>query len=148
VTQPTGKVKFTFIGYNAVESNYSVAVPMRIHLVPKDNQLDEVEVVSTGYQKIPKERATGSFELINKEQFNVNKSTNILSRLEGLSPSSIFDKRSTASTLMQQMRLRGRTTFYGKASPLIVLDNFPYEGDIMNINPNDIESVTILKDAA
>lgn len=148
VTQPTGKIKFTFIGYNAVESNYSAAVPMRIYLVPKDNQLDEVEVVSTGYQKIPKERATGSFELINKDQFNVNKSTNILSRLEGLSPSFIFDKRSTASTLMQQMRLRGRTTFYGKASPLIVLDNFPYEGDIMNINPNDIESVTILKDAA
>lgn len=143
-----GKVRFTCLGFKPLDTGYVTGVPLTIKLHPLENQLEEVEVVSTGYQKIPKERATGSFELINKEQFNINKSTNILSRLEGLSPSFIFDKRSTASTLMQQMRLRGRTTFYGKASPLIVLDNFPYEGDIMNINPNDIESVTVLKDAA
>ncbi|MGJ1378225.1 SusC/RagA family TonB-linked outer membrane protein [Sphingobacterium multivorum] len=148
VKRPKGKVKFTYVGYKPLETEYSATVSLMIRMLPLENQLEEVEVVSTGYQQIPKERATGSFELINREKFNINKSTNILSRLEGLSPSFIFDKRSTASTLMQQMRLRGRTTFYGKASPLIVLDNFPYEGDIMNINPNDIESVTILKDAA
>ncbi|MFT4093864.1 MAG: TonB-dependent receptor plug domain-containing protein [Niabella sp.] len=47
-----------------------------------------------------------------------------------------------------QLMVRGLSTLQGPKSPLIILDNFPYEGDVANINPNDVENITILKDAA
>lgn len=105
-------------------------------------QLQEV-VVNTGYQSLPKERATGSFEKIDEELINRSVSTDILRRLEGVS-SLNFNNRSSGKSLS----IRGRSTIMGNASPLIVLDNFPYDGDINNINPNDIDNITFLKDAA
>ena len=114
-------------------------------------KLEEVSVVSTGYQEIPKERATGSFVKINRELLNRRVGTNILDRLDGITSGLIFNNTSTR-TLNDKLGLniRGRSTIDDKvnASPLIVVDNFPYEGDIDNINPNDIESITVLKDAA
>src|SRR5690606_28101757 len=58
-----------------------------------DNLLQEVEV-STGYQSIPKERATGSFEVVDTELFNRQVGTDVISRLDGIMPSVLFDKRS------------------------------------------------------
>jgi TonB-linked SusC/RagA family outer membrane protein len=79
-------------------------------------------------------------------------STDILSRLEDVIPGLIFNKNviSSSSTTASQssINIRGQSTIYGNASPLIVVDNFPYDGDINNINPNDVESITVLKDAA
>ena len=49
---------------------------------------------------------------------------------------------------MTDISIRGRSTIFGNDKPLIVLDNFPYEGDITNINANDIATITVLKDAA
>jgi TonB-dependent SusC/RagA subfamily outer membrane receptor len=47
-----------------------------------------------------------------------------------------------------QLMIRGLSTLQGPKNPLIILDNFPYEGDLSNINPNMVESITVLKDAA
>ncbi len=114
-----------------------------IRLQKKPNELAEV-IVSSGYQKIPKERATGSFENINNQLLNRRVSTNLLERLEGVS-SVFFDNRQGAA---EPLTIRGRSTFLGNAAPLIIVDNVPYEADIENINPNDVESITVLKDAA
>ncbi|WP_286862859.1 MULTISPECIES: SusC/RagA family TonB-linked outer membrane protein [Sphingobacterium] len=117
----------------------------KVTLYPRENTLEEVQV-NTGYQQLPKERATGSFELIDNKSFNLRTGGNVLERLEGLSPSLQFDKRREGDILMN---IRGINTLTPTlAGPLIILDNFPYQGDLANINPNDIESVTILKDAA
>src|SRR5690606_24158443 len=71
---------------------------------------------------------------------------NILQRLEGIAPGVQFvDADATDAS---GIRVRGLATIESNATPLIVVDNFPYEGDINSINPNDIESVTVLKDAA
>ncbi|WP_400261299.1 SusC/RagA family TonB-linked outer membrane protein [Sphingobacterium sp. SG20118] len=148
VANRKGKVKFTNVGYKTVEQEYTSSVILSVQLYASDNQLDEVEVVSTGYQKIPKERATGSFEVIGNKELNIGKSTHFINRLEGLSPSIRFEKRVPNVKPEEQIFQRGNSTFLGSWSPLIILDNFPYEGDLTNINPNDIESVTILKDAA
>jgi TonB-linked SusC/RagA family outer membrane protein len=148
VSQRSGRVKFTSVGYKTVELDYTAGTPLHVQLTPLENQLDEVEVVSTGYQKIPKERATGSFEVINNEQLNISKSSHFINRLEGLSPSLRFEKRVSNLKPEEQIYQRGNSTFLGAWSPLIILDNFPYEGDLSNINPNDIENITILKDAA
>lgn len=107
-------------------------------------KLDEVSVVSTGYQGLPKERATGSFSKVDNATFNRQVSTDVISRLKGIAPSVLFDERSGTPKLT----IRGQATIFGNDQPLIVVDNFPYEGDINNINPNDIEDIDILKDAA
>jgi TonB-linked SusC/RagA family outer membrane protein len=107
--------------------------------------MDEVSVVSTGYQELSKERATGSFDQIDNTLLNRSVSTDIISRLKGIASGLNFDN--TAGNSLG-IAIRGRSTLVSNTQPLIILDNFPYEGNIDNINPNDIESVTILKDAA
>lgn len=109
------------------------------------NVLDEVEVVSTGYQKISKERATGSFTTVDKELFNQQVGTDILSRLPNIANSMVMDNGRAGAP---QMMIRGLSTIRGPKDPLIIVDNFPYDGDINNINPNIIENITILKDAS
>ncbi len=111
----------------------------------QEKQLDTVTVLSTGYQTIPKERATGSFEHIKEKQLNQQFSTDILSRLESVS-TILFDKSRFSQRPKQS--IRGVSSINGSKEPLIILDNFPFEGDINTINPNMIESVTILRDAA
>ena len=106
-------------------------------------------IVNTGYQHIAKERATGSFQQINEELLNRATGPNIIDRLKGVANSVYFDP----NTGHPPVTIRGLGTLTtsqsaGTSSPLIILDNFPYEGDINNINPNDIESITILRDAA
>lgn len=111
-------------------------------------KVDEIEeiTVSTGYQDIPKERATGSFYKLDNTILNQKISTSILSRLDGITSGYFVDKRQADNNKIQ---IRGLSTLTETlSSPLIVLDNFPYDGDINSINPNDVESITILKDAA
>lgn len=103
-------------------------------------------MVSTGYQKVPKERATGSFDFIDNKLINRSVSPNILDRIENLTPGLLFNHGDAAYT--DRFLIRGRSTIFSNAQPLIVLDNFPYDGNLSNINPNDIATISILKDAA
>ncbi|NJI72733.1 SusC/RagA family TonB-linked outer membrane protein [Sphingobacterium kitahiroshimense] len=156
VTNKKGKIGFSSIGFKSQILNYTAGVSMTVKLIPEDNQLDEVEVVSTGYQKIPKERATGSFVQIDNELLNRRVSTNILDRLEGVTSGVNFNRSSGgAGGLLPPneqtgVSIRGRSTIDNdvSADPLIILDNFPFEGSLDQINPNDIESITVLRDAA
>ncbi|WP_162850007.1 SusC/RagA family TonB-linked outer membrane protein [Sphingobacterium yanglingense] len=153
VTTSAGTVKFSHVGYKPLALPYSVGVSLIVKLIPLENQLEEVEVVSTGYQKIPKERATGSFELIDNKLLNQRISTDFLDRLENASVSTTFSKdnewadRSYYSNTAPRFDIRGRSVVSGNGQPTIVVDNVVYEGDIRNINPNDIENISILKDA-
>jgi TonB-linked SusC/RagA family outer membrane protein len=110
------------------------------------NNLKEVNIVSTGYQNLPKERQTGSFVLVDSTILAREVSTGILSRLEDVVPGLVFNRNKGTSE--NDISIRGRSTIFAKADPLIVVDNFPYEGDILSINPNEVESITVLKDAA
>lgn len=102
--------------------------------------------VSTGYQHLKKLSATGSYEVIDSNLFNRQTGTGILARLDGIAGSLFFDHRTGAEAPLQ---IRGLSTLDNSSTdPLIILNNFPYEGDINNINPGDVESITVLKDAA
>src|SRR5690606_37831887 len=99
-------------------------------------------------QRLPKERLTGSFEFIDSALFHRQVSTDVISRLDGIAGSLLFDKRNSRLDACT-MSIRGLSTLTIQMTfPLIVVDNFPYEGDINNINPNDVESVTLHRDAA
>lgn len=118
-----------------------------IKLQEDSGLLNEV-VVNTGYQSIPKERATGSFVQINNELLNRKVSADLLSRLEDITSGLIFNRGVGSGTSNPPITIRGQSTIRANSAPLIVVDNFPYEGDFKNINPNDVESITVLKDAA
>lgn len=122
-----------------------MSLPLTIVLDLKSANMEDV-IVSTGYQQVSRERATGSFVKINNELLNRRVSTNILDRLDGVTSGLLFN----TSANQEPFTIRGRSTLLGSmaATPLIVLDNFPYEGDVSNINPNDISDITVLKDAA
>lgn len=75
-------------------------------------------------------------------------STNLLDRLDGVVSGLIFNRNRTPSANESSIVIRGRSTLFAETDPLIVIDNFPYDGNINNINPNDVESITILRDAA
>jgi TonB-linked SusC/RagA family outer membrane protein len=106
----------------------------------------KVETVNTGYQKLSKERFVGSVTKIDSALYNRQVSTDVISRLDGITPI-LFDHRSGVSD-KDRLQIRGISTIQSSREVLIILDNFPYIGDINNINPNDVEDITILKDAA
>ncbi|MBO9728988.1 MAG: SusC/RagA family TonB-linked outer membrane protein [Chitinophaga sp.] len=116
-----------------------------IYLEEDKKKLNEV-VVTTGYITLPKERATGSFSQVDKSQLDKRVSTNILDKLEGLSTGLSFSRSVTSDK--PKLSLRGRSTLFSEDQPLIVVNGFPIEGDLNSIDPDDVESITILKDAA
>lgn len=133
-------------GYESqeMEIQLPLAKPLLITLLRKVTDIDEV-TLSTGYQKIPKERATGSFSSISNKLLNQQVGSNIIDRLPVVGNSILVDKATSGDS---QLMVRGLSSINGPRGPLIVVDNFPYEGNISNINPNIVESITILKDAS
>ncbi|RZJ92783.1 MAG: SusC/RagA family TonB-linked outer membrane protein [Chryseobacterium sp.] len=138
-------IRFSHIGYNVVDT--LITVPLAgeffVEMLPATQMLTEVQV-STGYQTLNRERSTGSFSVVNNAMLQQQVGTNIMDRLEGVASSVSIDRSTNGGGLM----VRGLSTLRGLREPLIILDNFPYEGSLDNINPNDIEDITILKDAA
>lgn len=122
---------------------------IRIILQSGEQQIEEV-LVHTGYQSLKPNEVNGSVTVINKEMLQMQNGTNILQRLNGVTNGLSFNvgKNNSNPQNKTNIMVRGHSTINGPLDPLIVLDNFVYEGDIDNINPDDIESVTILKDAS
>lgn len=140
-------IRISFVGFQTINTVAKSLLANRspIEMMVSSNQLAEV-IISTGYQTLPRERATGSFSHINNTTFNQQVSTDILSRLEGVTNSVIVDRTTGGSG--NRIMVRGLSTITGPKDPLIILDNFPYDGDINNINPNDVDNISVLKDAA
>ena len=152
VHSKSDSIDFSAIGYRTqVRAVYGQSNSTLIITMLRDSKtIEEVQVMSTGYYQLPKERLTGSFEYVGEKELQRSTSPNILERLEGLVNGLQFDRsgqtREDASGF--SFRVRGLSTIEADKVPLIVWDGFPYEGDIKNISPDNIESVTVLKDAA
>lgn len=150
-------VVVSFVGHETRSITITPAMlqnpEMNITLKPAVAELDQVEVVvNTGYQQIPKERATGSFAIIDNKLFNRQVSSDLLSRIEGIAPGILFSRVPMGSpgqtATWVRIRGEGSLDYRVNKDPLFVIDNFPYEGNLSNLNPNDIQSITVLKDAA
>jgi TonB-dependent starch-binding outer membrane protein SusC len=140
-------LEISYLGFETQTIKLDGQTSVSIQLKLVESELAAVSVsVFTGYQQIPKERATGSFVQIDNKLLNRSTSTDVLGRLEGVAGGLAFYRNS--KTDQPSLNIRGRSTIFAEVQPLIVLDNFPYDGDITNINPNTIESITILRDAA
>jgi len=122
--------------------------PLTILLEESTEGLNEV-IVSTGYEQLSRQRTTGSFNVVDRQLISRSASTSITDRIENLVPGVAFNRQQVAgSAAPDPLLIRGRGTIYASAAPLIVVDNFAYDGDITMINPDDVESITVLKDAA
>lgn len=122
--------------------------PVPLH-PDREFHLKEVEIVSTGYQQVPRERTPGSFVRVDSAQLNRKVGSDIFSRLEGITSGLLFNKNTLSSNSGNlDLSIRGRSTIYANDQPLIILNDFPFNGDFNAINPNDVASVTVLKDAA
>ncbi|MEC3879138.1 SusC/RagA family TonB-linked outer membrane protein [Parapedobacter sp. 10938] len=145
---------FTHVGYKRLaipSSSLSESKgPAQVILERTTGLLEEV-MVNTGYYSLPRERATGSFSYIDEEMLNRSVGTDILGRLENITSGLLFDRRALSGEDVDgspELRVRGINTIESNSAPLIVVDNFPFEGEISDINPNDVASVTVLRDAA
>jgi TonB-linked SusC/RagA family outer membrane protein len=141
-------LKVSYLGMLALE--LEVVVPHAEELVllmePDVQSLHGVTVMSTGYQDLPAERVTGSFVALDRDLVGRRVSTSLVDRLEDVTPGLILNRG--PNTGRDQISIRGRSTLFANTAPLIIVDNFPYDGPLESINPNDIEQITVLKDAA
>lgn len=137
----------THVGFDPLQLRISptTKLPLIITLKVQSNQLNEV-IINTGYQSVPKERSTGAFSQISNAKFNEQISPDIISRLESIANSVSVSRKTSGNN--SQIMVRGLSTIQGVKQPLIIVDNFPYEGDLTNLNPNEIQDISILKDAA
>lgn len=137
------------IGYKSEYAVVKNTQPLHIVLTPVDDQLEDVDI-NTGYQKLKPNEINGSYVVIDNRMLNQQTGLNILDRLNGVTSSLLFNvgKHNPNPQSNTGITIRGLSTINGPLDPLIVVDNFIYDGDINNINPNDVESITVLKDAA
>ena len=141
------------VGYEPIEIAAATEIGT-IVLQQTNNTIEGVElIVNTGYQKISKERAAGSFAQVNAQDMEGRLQTNFLDRTEGLLPGMNLNLNRSSSNPQNNrntigIEVRGRSTLNAQAAPLIVVDGMPYEGDLTAINPNDVETMTVLKDAS
>jgi len=143
-------ISFTALGYKSVQR--LVDNPKTFLLVKMSEevqQLDEV-VVQTGYQTVKPNEINGTVSIIDEKAINARSGSNILERIIGQSSGLVLQvgKNSGNPQNTTNITIRGLGTINGSLDPLIVLDGFIYEGDITNINPNDVENISILKDAS
>ena len=132
---------YSFIGMKKQEIEINGRTAIDVVLEDDISQLQEVTVVNTGYQKISKERAAGSFSTIPPKVIQTKMQTNIASRIEGMVAG--------MTSYKGKIQIRGVTTLSSSQSaPLYVVDGVPFEGSIDALNPDEIESVTVLKDAS
>ncbi len=104
--------------------------------------------VSNGYSRIAPHSYTGAYVHLKNEDFNVSQDPDILNRLISRVPGLLYYENADPNANQPLFMIRGRTTIHANPNPLIILDNIPFQGNINNIRPDDIQDVTILKDAA
>lgn len=140
------KVKQITVTYAGFESKTVDAKDgMRIMLTPSAEMLGEVMVVAFGRQK--RESLTGAAAVINSEKISAQQVNNPLEALNG-QVSGVQITTNNDITGDPTIRVRGISSLNAGNSPLIVLDGLPFNGYYSDINPNDIESMTVLKDAS
>lgn len=149
----------SFVGFSSKEitvtsENFKDGANLQVALSLATTALEAV-TVHTGYQDLPKDRSTGSYYKIDNELLRRKVSSTVLDRIFDVTNGLVYTRTVggdgavfTESNGLPALQIRGASTINANKAPLVVVDNFPYNGPLDNLNPNDVESITILKDAA
>ena len=148
ITVPSdGILVFSSIGYKTREIPVEGKSAVNAALVPDTESLEETIVIA--YGTATKSSFTGSASMVDAQTIESRVSTDVTSALAGTTPgvqviSSSGDPASSGTTI----RIRGIGSMSASNSPLYIVDGMPFDGSISDINPNDVESMSVLKDAA
>lgn len=156
-TDVNGKFKLTvqaneqalvvsFVGFNTQEVRIAGQTNVTVKMASDSKMLEDVVVIGYGTQRA--EAVTGSVASIRGEAVRDVPSANISQALQGRLPGVEFSQTSSQPGAAMQIRIRGTRSLNASNDPLVVLDGIPFAGSIGDINPNDIKSVDILKDAS
>ena len=132
------KMEIAFMGMNTITEELQGRSQFDVQM--SQNQMFLEGSVVTGYQEIQQRKVTGAISTIGAKTIEERYSPSLLQNLEG--------RVAGLSTYGGKLTIRGVSSMYAEASPLLVVDGLPIEGDIDDLNPYDIESVNVLKDAA
>lgn len=134
----------SYVGMNDKEYVITSKTPSNLKIVLSNNANLMQEVVVTGYQKIKRENATGSYQTITAKDMDQRYTGDITSNLEGKVPGLVkYDNGVTNG-----ITIRGAGSLSASTNPLVVVNGLPISGSIETINPYEIESITVLKDAS
>lgn len=146
LVNPGDRIQSMFIGYSQNQVVWDGVSALRLSLSDVSQSIDEVVV--TGYGNTTKKSFTGSAAVITKEQFKNIQATSIGDVLQGNASGVMAISSSGQPGEEPAIRVRGIGSINASSSPLIILDGSPFDGSINSINPSDIESLTVLKDAS
>ncbi len=144
---PTARqLAITYVGYVSQTINIRNQAEVFVQLVSNDPSLSEVVVVA--YGSVKKEALTGSVGTVRAEEIRKRPINNITNALEGAIPGVVTASANGQPGSGNTIRVRGFGSVNASLDPLFVVDGVAYLGNLSNINPDDVESVTVLKDAA
>lgn len=145
ITDPATLV-ISYIGYNAQEVKVSNKGHVEIALKENVQGLDEVVVLAYGTQT--KRNVTGSLETVKFDKLSDIPVAQFAQKMQGQIAGVQVNQGTGVPGQGMNVRIRGAASLSTSSSPLYVVDGFPIVGDINNINPSEIETMTVLKDAA
>jgi TonB-dependent SusC/RagA subfamily outer membrane receptor len=140
---------FSYIGYASKEVPASSANGTTLNVILNADATNLNEVVVVGYGTQKRSDVTGAVASVGKERLDQVPNTNFAQALQASIPGLSIDQNAGgAEGNDNAIRIRGRNSISAETSPLLVLDGVPYNGSISDINPQDIESIDVLKDAS
>lgn len=142
-----GVLVFSSIGYRTKEVSIASSGVINVALTPDSEFIDETIVVA--YGTATRSSFTGSASMINTEAISSRVTTDVTSALAGTAPGvQVISSSGDPAADGPAIRIRGIGSMSASNAPLYIVDGMPYDGPISDINPNDVESMSILKDAA
>lgn len=141
-----GNLVVSFIGYESQVVAINGQTNLEVVLKEDTKSIDDVIVVAFGQAK--KEAFTGSAGIVKSDDIAKVQTSNVAQALAGQVSGVQLSNSTGAPGSSPSIRIRGFSSISASQEPLFIVDGAPYEGDLNNINPNDIESMTVLKDAA
>ena len=143
---PGATLQISYVGYVDQEIKVGSASVYYIDMKEEGHSLNEVVVIGYGTQR--REAVTGSVANIGGEKLNQIAATNAAQALQGRVAGVLMTQTSSKPGAEMQIRIRGQRSLSANNDPLIVLDGIPFMGQLSDINPADIKSMDILKDAS
>lgn len=145
VPQDTKTLTFSFIGFETMDLDVKSKNDVNVKLEESRESLDELVVIGYGTQT--KKDLTGSVSILDGDDIASRNVTNTSNALQGAAAGVSVTRSNSAPGAGNTIRIRGITTLQGDSSPLILVDDVPVE-NINDVNPDQIESISVLKDGA